>query len=244
MWLAGESRVWAVTDVDLRVIPAPWSFAERHRDEITAHWAQARVERPCFFNGVVHMLADYEVSGAGTFRGRYLRTDFKSFLYWRDTGWRDTQVMDAFGTALIRTPAGKVLLAQQRDGNLNTGFSVVPGGFIDERDIAPDGSIDIVQSVVREISEETGLGPVQLRRGDGFLITQSGPALSIAVPWEATVAEQDLIGVANRHIAADPAGELAHAFFATPEAALDGGLALQDFVRALLGHLACRKTSE
>ena len=244
MWRHGETRVIEVAGAELRVTDAAWPFALRHAQEIAAHWQRRARENPNFFNGAIHMLSAYTVSGDGVFSGRYLRTDFKSFLYWRETGWRDTSVMDAFGSALIRSAEGHVLLCRQRAGNLNSGLCVLPGGFIDGRDIAADGTIDIVHSVRREIAEETGLGEGQLRQAGGLMVATAGPALSIAVPWQSDLPGLELVRLANRHIAADPKGELAEVLAVAPEDALGGGLPLPDFVRVLLGKLADLKTPE
>jgi 8-oxo-dGTP pyrophosphatase MutT (NUDIX family) len=74
-----------------------------------------------------------------------------------------------------------VLLGRQSPGNLNEGFVYLPGGFIDPRDASAEGSVDIRSSVLREVREETGLGPDHFTMRDGFLLTTVGQQLSIAV---------------------------------------------------------------
>lgn len=236
MWSAGETRVFTAADLDLRVTDGNWPFAARHAAEIDAHWERRVREMPGFFNGLVHVLTDYALSG-GTLRGCLIRVPFKGFLYWRETGHPDRNVMDAFGSGLILSAEGEVLLGRQRAGNLNSGLSYPPGGFIDARDVGPDGRVDLEGSVAREISEETGLAAPAIRRAGGYVITVCGPALSIAVPYRATLPAATLLGAARRHIANDPDHELADVVLATPGQRC-ASLSMPAFAEALLDHLA------
>jgi ADP-ribose pyrophosphatase YjhB (NUDIX family) len=236
MWTQDETRVFAVSGVALRVVEGGWAFADRNRREIDLHWDRRSRENPHFFNGVVLVLVSRSVSADNVLSGTFVRTDFKSFLYWRETGWRDGQVMDAFGSALILSAEGRVLLGRQRAGNLNGGLSYPPGGFIDSRDIDPDGRIDLDGSVLREVTEETGLDGRQLRRLAGYVVTIAGPVLSIAVPWTSDLPEAELIGAAMRHIDADPNGELQSVAFADPGPP-SADFPTPDYARALLTGL-------
>lgn len=239
MWHQDETRVFAVADVDLRLVEGSWAFAAQNACEIERYWQQKRQENTKFFNGVVHVLVGYEVSAEQVFSGRFVRTDFKSFLYWRETGWSDLTAMDAFGSALVLSE-GRVLLGRQRPGNLNGGLSYPPGGFIDVQDIAADGTIDLDGSVLREITEETGLDGGALRRLDGYVVTLAGPVLSIAVPWASTLPEAQLIAEITRHIDADPDGELQSISFAAPGDT--SGRAMPDYARVLLEGLSKLKS--
>jgi 8-oxo-dGTP pyrophosphatase MutT (NUDIX family) len=237
----GETRVVTIEACELRATDAPWAFSAAHAQAIDAHWEQRLRDTPTFFNGVVHLLTDFDFEGSKVFRGRFLRTDFKSFLYWREAGLADPQVRDAFGSALITSADGKVLLGRQRAGNLNAGLTYPPGGFIDVRDLSGDGTINIVQSVAREITEETGLDGAELRRSDGFTLTLSGTQISIAVAWRSNLDAGALARAVRRHIEADPAGELADVVMVSPGDDLSG-LAMPDFARELMKALPRLKT--
>lgn len=238
---AGACLIKART-MDLRVTDARWAFAEQNTADIASHWARRSAENPHYFNGTVLMLSDFSLSDDGCFSGLFLPTDFRSFLYWRESGQTDTSVRDTVGTALIRTSDDTILLCQQRAGHLNTGFTTPPGGFIDTRDVNQDGTIDIAQAVAREISEETGLGPPQLRQDAGFLVAVAGRLVSIAVPWTCGLTGADVVGIATDHIASDAEGELACALAVAPAAALET-LNLPDYARVLLGAPELLKTS-
>lgn len=232
MWKSGETRVFTVNEVDLKVVPHGWRFADRHRAEIDAHWETRARETPRFFNGVVHLLSSYEVSLSGLLSARFVRTDFASFLYWRETGWRDQSVMDAFGTGLVYSADGNLLLGQQRSGNLNGSTAYPPSGFIDPADVTEHGTIDIDQSVAREIEEETGLDGDVLQRRGGYVLTIAGPVLSIGVPFRCALSDADIIRHAAQHFAADPDSELDRIILAAHGDPL-AGLKIPDYARAL-----------
>lgn len=215
MWSFDETRVFAVSGLDLRVVEGGWPFAERNKAEIDARWQARTRENPAFFNGVIHLLTEFSLDG-GVLSGRFIRAEFKSFLYWRETGHADQTVMDAFGSGLILSSDDRMLLGRQRAGNLNSGLCYPPGGFIDGRDVRPDGRIDIEGSVAREIFEETGLATPAFERAGDYVVTIAGPSLSIAVPYRASLGGAALIDAVRAHIASDPGGELADVLLVDP----------------------------
>jgi hypothetical protein len=236
VWRDDDEQVFHVASARLTTCRQPWAFAAENAAAIDAHWDLRRHQQPSFFNGAVLLLANYEVTATGCLEARFLRSDFKSFLFWRETGWPDRTVMDAFGSALIFSRDGHLLVGRQRDGHLNGGLSYPPSGFIDAGDVGADGAIDIDHSVRREIGEELGLGDDQLHRRPGYVVTRAGPVLSIGVPFEARVPDADLMASVARHIAADPDAELAGADLLAPGADT-AQLAMPDYARALLAHL-------
>jgi len=134
----------------------PWSYAQLHREDIAAHWQRARAARPKLFDGPVHVLTAHALHD-GAFTGTFARTDFKSFLYWREQG-APGPTRDGFGSSLIRSSDGCILLGLQSEGNLNAGCAYPPSGLIEPTDTGL-GSVDIDGSIARELEEETGLAP-------------------------------------------------------------------------------------
>lgn len=171
--------VVVVEGCDLRVRPGRWAYAEQHGDDIDAHWQRRRAESPMLFNGVIHLLTRCVIVG-GRLGADFVRTDFKSFLLWRETGHPEAGVRDCFGSALILSRDGQVLLGRQRAGQVNSGLLYPPSGFIDPADIGGDGVIDIAANVAREVGEETGLDPAALTWDEGFLVAFSGAQVAIA----------------------------------------------------------------
>lgn len=145
-----------------------WVFAETNAAEIDAQWSDAQRANPNYFNGVVYLVDGVTLSD-GELHASLLRTDFKSYLYWRHSGFPKTGVLDGFGSALIRTQDGHIMLGRQRMGNVNGGQAYAPAGFIDGQDVDADGFVHIERSALREASEETGLDSSVLEKEDGFI---------------------------------------------------------------------------
>ncbi len=177
-----DGSVQRISTCSLRCGDEPWPFAEANRPEIERHWARKAAENAGFFNGPVLIMLRHRVTGRH-FEGTYTRTDFASFLCWRENRPADDDVRDGFGSAILRSAEGHVLLGRQGGGNLNAGRTYFPGGFVDPRDIRADGSIDIAASVRRELREETGLDPEAAEQTPGFLLSVSGVLISIGVEF-------------------------------------------------------------
>lgn len=225
-------RVQTVARCTLSVGSAAWAYAHEHRVAIDADWQEAEARHPHYFNGTVFLIDALSIAH-DALHARLLKTDFKSYLHWRAAGYPESGVLDGFGSALICTRDGGVLLGRQRAGNINAGLAYLPGGFIDGRDVAGDGSIAIDASIARELAEETGLSPRDLKRAPGFLITQSHAQLSIAVRFYSALAAADLKTEVERHFAADPNSELTD--MVVVRAAADmADLAMPPYARALL----------
>lgn len=196
----------------LVVTNTPWPFAEVHAAAIDAHWT-ARISRtPGFFNGTILVLAD-ERQNAARYEAELRPVAFKAFLYWRDHGCPQAGIRDVFGSAIVRTSDGMLLLARQRAGNLNSGLTYFPGGFIDPRDVSAEGVVEIEASVRRELEEETGLGPHDLRRAPGILLTRTGAQVSIGIELHTSLDAAALGARVSAFIAADANSELEEAVF-------------------------------
>jgi len=219
---------------DLTVGDTNWAFAQRHRCEIDAHWQRRATDNPSFFNGAILLMETHSLHD-GILEARFLRTEFKNYLFWRETGGADSSIADAFGSALIRSSEGHVLLGRQRVG-VNAGLAYPPGGFIDERDVGAGGVIDIAGSVAREIEEETGLSPQALERTPGFILTFARPFVSVGVEFRSPLTAERLESRIRDHIGGDPDSELAEILVIKSGRDLEG-LAVPIYVRLLIAAL-------
>lgn len=192
---------------DLSVGDAAWAFARDNAAAIDAHWQRATQANPSYFNGCIYVLAQSRLQ-EGVFSGRLIAAEFKAFLYWKETGQTDTTVCDVFGSALIRSGDGAILLGRQRTGNLNAGLVYLPGGFIDPRDRDEEGRVDIRASVLREVEEETGLKANTLAVSEGFLITRVGQQVSISVELVGDGDAGQMMAFMRTALAKDAAAEL------------------------------------
>lgn len=212
-----------------------WSFAVENTAAIDEAWRRAREGNPHYFNGVIHLIDALDTS-VDRLHARLLRTDFKSYLYWRQAGFPQTGVLDGFGSALIRSRDGAIILGRQRAGNVNGGLAYLPGGFIDARDVGPDGRIAIAESISRELAEETGLSAADVTREPGFWVTQTAAHVSIAAAYLSDVDAEALKKQIESHIAQDPASELTEAVIVRGPSDLRG-LAMPPYARVLLAAL-------
>lgn len=184
------SRVVRIAACRLIVTDERWAFADDNRAAIEAHWMRRKAENPQFFNGIVHVMRRPHLAG-DALAAACMPVPFADFLYWRERGFPDPTVYDGFGSALIRSREGHVLLGRQGAGNINAGKIYLPGGLIDHRDVVGD-RIDIDASIAREMREETGLDPAGLSRTPGFIVTVAGPMISIAVEYRAEATAEEL----------------------------------------------------
>jgi 8-oxo-dGTP pyrophosphatase MutT (NUDIX family) len=153
-----------VSRLDLTLKPRPWLFAEQKRAEIEAHFATCRLAKPKLFNGRI-LMARHAVFTDDSFGAEYFETDFASFLAWRDWGFPDTEVFNAFGMGALRCADGAFVLGEMADFTSNAGQIYFPAGTPDLSDLR--GTIvDIPGSVTREVEEETGLTAADYRAAE------------------------------------------------------------------------------
>lgn len=229
------ARVMFVEACDLTVSDAVWAFAIENADAIDAHWQRATLANPSYFNGRIYVLAQSRMED-GVFSGRLIAAEFKAFLFWKETGQTDTTICDVFGSALIRSGDGAILLGRQRAGNLNAGLVYLPGGFIDPRDRDDEGRVDIRASVLREVEEETGLRARTLAVSEGYLVTTVGQQVSIAVEL---VGDRDAVGMMafmREAVAHEAAPELEEIVAVRTLADLDL-LPMPEYAQVLLRHV-------
>jgi hypothetical protein len=203
-----KGQVVHVNACRLAVAAARWGYAEAYAAEITAHWRQAIVRSPRYFNGVIQILTDHRIAG-GVFTGTFATTDFAGFLYWLGQGHPDAGGRNCFGCAILRSAEGHLLLGVQAAGNLNTGRAYCPGGFIDPADVAADGTIDIDGSVEREMGEETGIAVSDLMRSPGYVLIGSRSSIAIGVVYRSALNADRLRDAILCHLARQAEPELA-----------------------------------
>jgi len=205
--IAVPEGVTRIRDCRLTLTDAPWTYAERHTAAIAAHWQRRSAESAAFFNGRILLTVEAALV-AEKLEARAAIIQFAAFLHWRETGYADTDVCDAFGSALILSADGALMLGRQRTGNLNAGLLYPPGGFIDPRDVGPDGTIDVAASIAREIAEEAGLDSATLARDPGFILSRLGQQLAIGAVHRSALPTRDLRDAMIAGLAHDPEREL------------------------------------
>ncbi len=188
--------------VDIGVSAAPWPFAQANRDAIAAHWRQRSAENPAMFNGRVLILADWNIDGTG-FHGTAIGVDFADYLYWRETGRRDTTVRHVFGAAAIQPADGGIVTGLAGAGTINVGRLHFPGGFIDSDDVAeaPGGGpvVDLVGQIYREIAEEIGLSRQTVSGPNGYLVVQVDNEIGLVGLFETALRGAEVAAALEAH---------------------------------------------
>src|SRR2546423_3359511 len=166
-----------VTQLDLKVHPQRWPFAEERRADIEAHFAVKQREKPKIWNGRILLGRNPDFAGE-RFSACYSDVDFASFLAWRDWGFPDGSVFNGFGMGALRCCDGTFVLGEMGRHTANAGRVYFPSGTPDLDDIS-DGAVDISGSVAREVEEETGLTSADYRAGGHWYCVVSGAAIAI-----------------------------------------------------------------
>jgi 8-oxo-dGTP pyrophosphatase MutT (NUDIX family) len=199
--------VHKLASLDITLSPDPWPFETANAAAIAAHFEAAKERIPLLWNGRTLKLTRHDFS-AGAFTGVCCETSFAAFLAWRDWGAPDRSARNLFGSAILRCADGALLYGVMGGHTATAGLVYPPGGNLDPQDVTPDGSVDVISAIDRELEEETGLAAGDLRRGD-LLVAFDGPRVSIAQVFDTDRAAEDLRRDILHHSAASEEQELA-----------------------------------
>ncbi len=189
-----DIEVYPLARLELTFEPRIWPWVLANRSAIGAHLAAARRFKPALFNGHVLLLHRWEIQNC-VFRGAFFETDFASFLAWRDTGFPDRSVANCFAMGALRAGDGAYVLGVMASHTSNAGQINFPSGTPDPQDVRPDGSVDFVGSVQRELFREAGLLPDAAQPMRIWHAVVSGPRIAL---MHLLCAREDSARLANR----------------------------------------------
>jgi 8-oxo-dGTP pyrophosphatase MutT (NUDIX family) len=175
--MPNSAVIHRLTALDLKVEPWAWPFATEWRAEIGAHFLEKQREKPKTWNGRVLLARSVDISG-GRLTSRYFETDFADMLAWRDWGFPDRNVFNAFGMGALRAADGAFVLGEMGAHTANAGRVYFPSGTPDPNDVL-DGTVDLVGSVDREMEEETGLLPADYIPSPHWDCVMIGPSVAL-----------------------------------------------------------------
>lgn len=201
-----------VDKLELSVRPFQWIFARERRAEIDTHFAILRERNPAVWNGRVLLMHYHEIAGS-VLRGNYFETDFASFVAWRDFGFPDASVLNAFALGALQGSDGGYVMGVMGAQTVNAGRIYFPGGTPDLNDLDGD-SVDLERSVRREVEEETGLRAGEFEIDAGWHCIAVGPMIALLKPMRAAVTAEQLRQRIRDHIAGEDKPELADAVIA------------------------------
>lgn len=160
--------------------PYDWVFPRQHEVEIQQIWARETAGNPHMFNGRVLIQHRGQADGR-IFRAGYFETNYKSFLAWHRLGHPQPQVRNGFAMAALRASDGAFLLGEMGPNTANAGKIYFAAGTPDFDDVI-DGQVDLAGSVLREMSEETGLLASDVAVGQGWTAVLSPERVAFMRP--------------------------------------------------------------
>ena len=170
-------RVEPIAALDLSLDDDVWAFAEEERDRIASHWREISSRNARIWNGEVLICTSFHVEHE-TLTARFARTDYASFIAWRDWGWPDASVRNCFGAPAVFSADGALVFGVMAPHTLNGGMLYPPSGSLEPRDVRRDGTVDVLGSIVTELLEETGLDAAAAEQGE-LLAIFDGPRLAV-----------------------------------------------------------------
>ncbi|MEM8540987.1 MAG: NUDIX hydrolase [Pseudomonadota bacterium] len=171
--------IYPLDQTKLILSDEPLPFMVGQRDEIDRYWNGSLHRNNRLWNGDFFLFTDVKIVDR-VIHGLGHKTDFSTFLYWRDHG-RDQCVTHITGTTFPHFDDGSLLAIKMADHTANAGRVYFPAGALDGDDIV-DGAFDIGTNIRRELMEEIGLdmqdewlsGPLLASADDNaFHITQT-----------------------------------------------------------------------
>jgi len=200
-----EGRVFSLDAVRLSVDPAehPWQSAERAA--IAAHWAREQVERPFLFNGTILIHRGLRLED-GVIAGTSHLAPYAALLHWVSTQ-PDADVWHLFGSAVMLSSDGAMLLIRMAAKTANAGKVYAPSGSLDESDVE-GGQVNVEGSMLREAFEETGYDLSRSKPDRQLLAWRQGRRVSIFRRFRLDEPAAELTERIRAHIRTDPEQEI------------------------------------
>jgi len=192
---------------DLQVTENPWQWAAGNAAAVKRFWNTAIIEKPSLFNGQVLVMGEHKIAG-GCLSGTVHKTDFASFLYWKDKGLpQEAGVRNVFGCAVVRSAEGHLLFGRMAPYTAASGRVYPMAGTPDLEDIK-DGKLDIEGSLQRELREEAGLIAADATRLPGYLLIENAAMSALCAVFDFDVPSRDLKVAMMRYIDMQDEAEL------------------------------------
>ncbi len=174
--------VTPVHEVVVLLEEAPWPFATQNSEKISAFWRAKQKSHPHFYDGQVHVMTSWEIRNAQTttaaFIGNLRRTNFASFLYWKNCEENTERAVDFSGGAALLCSDGALLMAVSGEHSIVPGTLEFPSGFVDVSDFDGD-KLNFDRHVEREATEEFAITKAQLGRRKQYLVSAADDVVQV-----------------------------------------------------------------
>ena len=209
-----------VYEIEARIIAYDWPWPRENAAAIDAHWAKEKAAQPSLFNGRLYMAKSHAFAGGGRkLEMEVFETDYAAYLAWRAMGWPDSGVNNFFSMACIQGSDGAFLLAEMGADTANSGRIYFPSGTPDRSDVVGE-NLDLGVSAIRELGEETGLGPDDVTVAPEWVVILDGPRIACMKPMRLKLTAEAAKAKVDAFLASEPAPELGAMHVARNEADL------------------------
>lgn len=212
--MSDSFEIVAVDDLDCRLEPKAWEFAVVRAAEIEAHWTRLTAARPALWNGQVLLQYHGELGidgGRRTYRSRYFQTDYKSFIAWRDFGRPGSGMRNCFSMAALAGADGAFVAGEMADHTANAGKVYFAAGTPEPADLRGD-IVDLDASVRRELEEETGVRPEDVRFEPGWTVVMGRHQVACMKAARSRLDADELAARIGRFLASQTQPELSRVY--------------------------------
>lgn len=187
-----NAMIHLLNKTNLFLSDEPLPFMAGQRTEIDRYWKSVLETNNRLWNGDFYMFSDVTIENQ-VMSARGHKTDFATFLYWRDHG-RHECITHITGTTFPLLADGSLLAIKMASHTANPGKIYFPAGSLDVGDLI-DGAFDIKSNLCREFKEEIGLDIQENWLAGPFLASEGENAFHIArrmrIPIEFDQLERD-----------------------------------------------------
>jgi hypothetical protein len=184
--------VLPINGVDIRFVPGAWPMPEDLRASVSGRWAAMLEANPHLWDGRILGVSPPVIGEDGILRSEAREDAFSAFLTWREAGFPEIGLRNLFGSALVVSADGFLILGVMGDDTANAGRIYPPGGSLEPRDVLEDGRVDVARSTEIELAEETGLSASDARLGN-LVAVLDGPRVSIGQAFHFDASADELL---------------------------------------------------
>ncbi len=235
-------RIVPLSGIDIRLAPGPWPLPPELRAAVPQRWAEMVADNPHLWDGRVLGVMHPRVDEDGVLRGRAHEDAFSTFMTWRGAGFPDCGITNLFGSALIVSNDGAIILGVMGADTANAGRVYPPGGSLEPRDVGPDEQVDVLGSIAVELTEETGLDIAEARVG-ALLAIFDGPRVSVAQGLHFPQSAEVLLARIRENLDTQEHRELADVVAVRTLAELEAAGEVLPYIGALLSAYEERRVS-
>jgi hypothetical protein len=168
------------------------------------------------------------------------RTNFASFLYWKESGANSESTCDFSGAAAVCCADGALLMVVTGKHSMVPGTLEFPSGFVDVADFDHD-TLNFDRHVEREVMEEFGVTKAQLGTPKSYLVAAADGVVQVISTFSSAISGSEFTrSWANRKLSVQLQSEIA-AVVALYKTSDLSDFSMQPHVRIAAQHLLCRR---